>query len=187
MRTRSYVCWSLVASLAACGGPAEQDAAAGGGQEAAVSPALQQSLRAAAERFERSFDEMDIDVQLELAHPSVIAQVGGPSNYRRVLQRAKQSLTAVQPPKGRITDIGEIVVKGDGAFAFVGFEIEMTSYDGVRGVKESFFVVESPKDGSAWRFLDGTNMHGSLAELRKSIPDWPEELPPRQAKPFRKL
>ncbi|MFN3243498.1 MAG: hypothetical protein ACE37K_18485 [Planctomycetota bacterium] len=168
--------WLPLAVLAACGAGTEGTAE------------LEQRLLAAAERMAVAFTTMDLDAQVELTHPSVVRQLGGEQGYRRVLERGKASLAKVEPPKGRITGVDGLVVRGESAFAFVRIELEMTNQSGERGVVDSYFAAESPADGSSWKFLDGSGLQGSLALLRKAIPAWPDELPPPQtAGTFRKL
>lgn len=208
-RTLRHASWMLsLAVFAGCGdGSTEKQGAPnpGAGEVKAAAPEvpaaggtaahpvgvddpLQQRLRAAAERMADAFTTMDLDVQVELTHPSVVAQLGGADAYRKVLERGKASLAKVQPPRGKIIGVDRVQVVGESAYAFVRFELEMTNMAGVRGVVDSYFAAESPADGSAWRFLDGSPLQGSLELLRKAIPAWPEDLPPpKVAGGFRKL
>lgn len=171
-------------TIAACGG-SEQP---GGDGKNAEEQALAESLRIAAERMADAIDEPDFDVQVELAHPKLVEQFGGAAGYRKILEQSYASAVSSGPPKGRITGVDRVVVRDGRAYAFVSYELEMTRRDGVRGVVDSYFVVESPADGSAWGFLDGSGMQGSLEMVRKMIPSWPEELPPPEMSgEFRKL
>lgn len=161
----------LVLLVAAC-----SDSALGGKTDGGASERFGSSVQAGAERLVRAVSEGDADVQVELAHPKLVAMAGGEEKYRAALARAKADFKA----KGvslhaKLVGAPRVVSRAGKLYALVDYDLEVVSPT-ESAVMAAFFVGESDANGMRWRFIDGAGTKGDVARLRDVLPDWPEEL-----------
>lgn len=135
---------------------------------------LVRTMRETAETLMGAMRGSDYDTQVGLAHPGLIAGVGGAAKYREMIERVASQVTGDVKPA--LTDRAEVFVAGDRAFGRVHFEMELTRRDGKKAKISAYMIGEAPVDGSAWRFIDGTGLRGDRAKLAKVIDGFPEQL-----------
>ena len=141
--------------------------------------AARASLVEHVERMTGSLEDLDPEVQAELVHPALLAEIGGPSAYADMIRELKEDFRAdgitLEPIE--VTTVSDLYVHGDSLYATCEYDAAMM-YPGFRRLfTPSFLIAESRDGGESWFFVDGKALARDPDLIPRILPDFPLGLP----------